>query len=75
MTVEGQEQLSDFMIEIERQKLDIEKQKLALERDRFNADKHRNLYTFLSVAVPILILAATIAFNVYSLKVNAEHQN
>jgi hypothetical protein len=57
--------------DLEERKLKIELDKLALERERFNLDRKASVITALSSVIPVIVIAATIAWGIISLKEQA----
>lgn len=50
----------------EKQKLDLERDKLELERAKLQVERHKAKWTAIGVAVPIIVVAATVMLGMWS---------
>ncbi len=53
-------------LRLEQKKLDLEQERIALERERFRSEREMRKWTIASVAVPLIVVALTLAFSVWS---------
>ena len=53
-------------IDVEQENLSIEREKLVVEREKLEVEKYKARWTAIGVAVPILVIAATVALGIWS---------
>lgn len=53
-------------IELEREKMELERQRILLEQERLKVDRFKAWWTGISILIPLLVAAATMAFNTCS---------
>ncbi len=53
-------------INVEQENLSIEREKLVVEREKLEVEKYKARWTAIGVAVPILVIAATVALGIWS---------
>jgi len=53
-------------IELEREKMELERQRVLLEQERLKVDRFKAWWTGISILIPLLVAAATMAFNTWS---------
>jgi hypothetical protein len=52
--------------DLERERMDLERQRILLEQERLKVDRFKSWWTGISILIPLLVAAVTVAFNTWS---------